>query len=362
METKQNYALYYPSIEFQRYESLWSASLLWDRIYRIVPSGYTPADPENVRILAEAGDIGIPIRPDVYAAKVAAEFMSKANNGSWSAAALEFDRDSEYVLLHPDKVDVQLRSLIIEQGGDASRNDWLHVPTEFAKLYMTYLAQHIAKENSLQLVSDSAAAWTGATYFRHEGEVEPYPIQDLQQQLAMLVVRDFVPENILAIAPNDLIRFREKYRTERQRFVNAIQVAASTLSNCNDPKIAMDHVADIKRDIDAALDDYRGSLRALKVTGLTGLKTIAFPILTTIATAVFGKELDPSALTVVSAASLGLGLVSGLSDYSEKRRRLDHASDYSYLLQIKREWKGCAMYDNDYNYYLCRQMEEFIND
>ena len=35
-----NYALYYPTIEFQNYSWLWSASLLWDRIYRIVPESY----------------------------------------------------------------------------------------------------------------------------------------------------------------------------------------------------------------------------------------------------------------------------------------------------------------------------------
>src|SRR6266576_3973995 len=39
---KMNYALYYPTIEFQDYAWLWSASLLWDRIYRIVPKGYEP--------------------------------------------------------------------------------------------------------------------------------------------------------------------------------------------------------------------------------------------------------------------------------------------------------------------------------
>ncbi len=37
-------------------------------------------------------------------------------------------------------------------------------------------------------------------------------------------------------------------------------------------------------------------------------------------------------------------------------------SDYSYLLHLDREWQGRALYNKGYNYFLCRQMEEFIND
>ena len=65
---------------------------------------------------------------------------------------------------------------------------------------------------------------------------------------------------------------------------------------------------------------------------------------------------------VVSGLGIALGLVSGLMDVNQKRKKLEREYDYSYLLHLKRNWKGSAMYNKDYNYSLCREMEEFIND
>lgn len=170
---------------------MWAASLLWDRIYRIVPSGYKPDDAENVRILTEAGEIGMPIHPDQYSRTVADDFIKRLENGEWTAAALETEIPEEYARLHKDKVDVKLRELIIAKGGGAAHEEWLYVPTQFEALYMTYLANHIANANKLQLLSDSAAAWTGSTYFRYAGDVQDYPSKEYVQQLAVLVLRDF---------------------------------------------------------------------------------------------------------------------------------------------------------------------------
>jgi hypothetical protein len=43
--------LYYPTIEFQvnDYPWLWMASILWDKVYRIVPDGYDLHEPRNIR-------------------------------------------------------------------------------------------------------------------------------------------------------------------------------------------------------------------------------------------------------------------------------------------------------------------------
>ena len=357
-----NYALYYPTIEFQNYSWLWSASLLWDRIYRIVPESYEPDDPENVQILTETGEIGIPIHPDAYTKDIAEEFLSKIESGEWQAAALEFDIPEAYARLHQDKVDVELRNMIIGKGQAAAHDGWLYVPTEFEALYMTYLSEKISRKNNLQLLSDSAAAWTGSTFFKYDGEIEDYPLDERTQQLATLVIRDFIPQNILEIRPHELIKFREKYRDERQRFLSAIRNAAKVISDCDNETVYKDRLEDLKKDIESALSDYRGSMQALNVAGWTGIKSLSFPVVTKVATAIAGKELDVSTLLIVSALGIGLGLVSGFSDWKQKRRKLDKDSDYSYLMHLKRNWTGCAMYNHDYNYFLCREMEEFIND
>lgn len=357
-----NYALYYPSIEFQNYEWLWSASLLWDRIYRIVPEGYEPDEPDNVRALTEAGEIGIPIRPDAYVRPLAEEFLLKVESGRWDAAALVFDVPEAYATLHQDKVDVQLRDMLISKGKAEAHGEWLHVPTDFEALYMTYLAERISRDNDLQMLSNSPAAWSGATYFKYDGNVRDFPNEKLTHQLASLIVRDFIPEDVLQISPDSLIKFRDKYKGERQRFVTAIREAAKEISNFTDEVVYKDRIEDLRENIEKALADYRASLRDLRISGWTGIKTITFPVLTQIAVCVAGHDLSPKTLSVISGIGIGVGLVSGLSSMREKEALLKRSCDYSYLLQLEREWKGCALYGNDYNYRLCRTMEEFIND
>ncbi len=357
-----NHALYYPSIEFHDYHWLWSAALLWDRIYRIVPEGYEPDEPENIRVLVEGGEIGIPLRPGPYAKDAAEELFDKVGPGGWGAAALVFDMDQAYAKLHQDKVDVQLREMMIAKGKATAHGDWLHVPTEFEALYMTFLAEQISQRNNLQLLSDSVAAWSASTYFKYDGQVVEYPFDDNTHQLAVLVIRDFLPENILDLNPRDIVKFREKYRDERQRFISAIQGAARDLSACEDETVYEDRIRDLKRSIEEALSDYKKSMSDLKIVGWAGLKSVTFPVLTKVASAMVGKDLAPEILTIVSGLGIGLGLVSGFSDFREKSRRLEKDCDYSYLLHLKRNWKECAMYGKDYNYLLCRTMEEFIND
>lgn len=359
----KNSALYYPSIEFGNYEWLWSASLLWDRIYRIVPNSYVPEDCENVRILfEEGGEIGIPLSPDKYKKEVADEFLKKLDERKWDAAALSFDIPKEYAKIHQDKVDVVLREMIISKGKAASHDDWLYVPTEFEALYMTYLAETMSKKNELQLLSDSAAAWTGATYFKHDGEIEDYPRDEFIQQLGALVIRDFLPNNIMQITPQDLAKFRSRYSDERRRFLNAIKKISIDISESDHVSVLKDRIEDTKKEIEASLQDFRGSLSALKYTSLTGIKSLTFPVATSVATHFSGVDLNPTNLAIISSLGVGFGLISGLKDYKSKKRKLIKESDYSYLLSMRREWTNCTLGNHDYNYFLCRQVEEFIND
>lgn len=359
--TTPSTALYYPTIEFRNYDWLWRAALLWDRVYRIVPTSYTPEDPPNVQALIDGGEIGIAINPEAYAASVAKDFMEKLEHGGWGAAALSFRNEEQYALLHPEKVDVYLREMMIARGATKA-GDWLRVPEEFAALYMTFLANEVARRNKLTLLSDDSAAWTGSTYFAYDGEVDEFPHEGLDHLLATFVIREYSPEGVLGITPTELLRFREKYRDERQRFFAAIRSAAERLSECEDPAVVRAHVEDIKRDIEAALKDYKGSMSVLGVAGWTGLTSVAFPMAQSVAAELVGKELNPENLTVLGTVGAAVGLVSGLTNWNEQRKAANRAAEYSYLMHLRKNWKGLGPYGGEYNYFLCRQMEEFIAD
>lgn len=356
-----NYALYYPTIEFQNYEWLWAASLLWDRIYRIVPRDYELNEPDNIRILCEPGEIGIPIHPDQYAPEIAEEFMARITNREWDALAFDTSISEDYDRLHQGKVDVRLRELIVAQGSFKD-NNWLHVPQDFASLYMTYLARSICQRNGLAPLTETSAAWTGQTYFEFDGAVDWTTDLKLSHQLAVLVVRDFLPAGLLRIEPDAIVKFREKYRDERQRFLKAMSEAANRITVCSDPKVAEDLIYDLKCDIEDSLIDFRKATSVLGKVTATGLCSIALPIATEIAAIIFGSGLDATRLTITTASSTALGLVSGLMRYRHQKNAIYSCNSYSYLMAMEREWSGYGPDGNDYNYLLWRQIEEFIND
>lgn len=359
MSEQLHSALYYPSIEFEDPQWLWASSLIWDRIYRIVPKDYIPEDSDNFKKLFESGEIGVPIHPDQYAKAVSKTFIRKLRSGYWDAAALSHNMNEDYARLHHDKVDVQLREMIVAKGRGASHKQWLYVPTDFEALYMTYLARYISQKANLNLVTDAAPAWTGATYFTYDGNVEEWPREELPHVLAAMLIRDFIPTNIVEMHPKELLAFRENYRDERRRFVGAVRTAATQIANCHDAKIARDMYDELKKDIISSLEDYKKSMNVLKVEGWTGIKTLVFPA----AASVIGKlfPLDATQLTILSAGGLAMGAVLGITSMKQKGKRLAREYDYSYLLHVQRAWQNCYQ-GSDLNYYLCRQMEEFIND
>ena len=360
MAEQSHSALYYPSIEFVDPQWLWASSLLWDRIYRIVPKDYVPEDSDNVKRLAETGEIGAAIHPDEYTKAVSKKFIEKLHTRHWNAAALSHNMDKDYARLHHDKVDVQLRDLIVAKGRGASHQNWLYVPNDFAALYMTYLARHISQKANLNLVTDAAAAWTAATYFSFDGRVEDWPREEFPHVLAAMLIRDFIPTNVLNVEPKALLLFREKRREERHRFMNAVRNAAARLANCHDATVVRDMYEDLKKEITSSLVEYRDGMDLLKVKAAwTGIKTLVFPA----ATGVIGKliALDPTQLTILAATGFAMGAVSGLVAITQRGKKLTREYDYSYLLHMRREWEKCYQ-GSDWNYYLCRQMEEFIND
>ena len=104
-----NSILYYPTIEFrpEDYRWLWSASLLWDKVFGIVPPGYKLNEPRNIKELCSTGEIGIPISPLPYSNEASIEFSDfMANNRSKAAALSLIDSDDlEYIRIHSSKID-----------------------------------------------------------------------------------------------------------------------------------------------------------------------------------------------------------------------------------------------------------------
>lgn len=367
MNFSPNYALYYPTIHFQSYEWLLSASLIWDKIYRIVPESVKVSDPDNVRLLMEDGNIGVKINPEPYVKKVAESFLKKIKSRHWKANALSLKGNYlKSEMIHKDKIDVVLKNILIDSGTIETYKEWLIVPKHLSSLYMTFLADHIAKLSNLQLISDLYEAWIGQTYFHYDGKILPYDLSynsfsslNSAPVLAFLILEDFIPENINNINPKKILKFREKFKEERHNYFMAIKKAAIEINKCNDPKIIKDLFEDLKKDISNTVDDYKKCSRYLKVTAWTGFKLLPFPISGELIQR-FSERINMDFEIPFLFRGLGLILASvfWITETRKKIRNLSKNFEYSYLLNIKRMSGG----GNQLLNYLKGQMHDFIYD
>lgn len=358
-----NFALYYPSMEFRNTAWLKGMLLFWDGIRRIVPESYTPNDVDEVKPFLEA-EIIKSIDPREDAAKIADEFRNKLEK-QYTAAALSYMERPEdherYYKIHPDKVDSRLRDLLSAKEISKATKDWLNVSEEFGRYYMLYLSNSVAESRGLAKITDSKEAWAASTYFDYEGEIDPDTPFEENNQVITLMLRDFIPANIHTIPAKSILSFREKYRSERRRFLESIKSYIAKISDISDPQVIEDAVNEYKKDVEDSIKDFRESLRSLKFTSLAGIKVIAFPLSTNV---IHWLGMCTYEYQVISTAvaGLALGLLTSYREYKEKRKALIKECDYSYIYFLDNTFDKWHYDGGPLNYHLYRQIEEFIND
>ncbi|MBN1064286.1 hypothetical protein [Clostridium botulinum] len=333
--TENNFTLYYPTIEFRNPMWLWSAALLWDNVYRIVPSGYNPSDSENIRELIENGGFVKAIDPKQYSENSIEGFMAFINDKkkAW-ACALESARyhNKEYIKVHKDKVDVKLRNMILAKG--KSNSEWLDVNEDIASLYMLYLAGVIAENNNLILSTDSSEAWCGRNFFQYEGNIDSeYQEGDLTA-LGAVTISEIIPNSIINLTPKELIKFRNNSHDERKNFYESIKELNNALSNCCDKQIIGDilnaHIDKIKK----SKGEYRKRMRDIKVSGFLGVKTAVIPMAITVMESI--KTIPEPMKNQLSLLGVGIGVAGACFDISKSIVKEKKNYECNYLLELQR--------------------------
>ena len=327
--------LYYPTIEFapSDYEWLWRASLLWDKVYRIVPDGYMPADPPEIQELCSTGEIGIKLSPNSYSSKASTSFIDKLNNRDWQAIALQYADDDlrqfkDYAKLHKSKADVALRELALISNDCYENDEWLCMPREMANQYMVYLATEIARSNTLSL------------YTSNDGNVQEgfFPGEDYVESnmaaLASVVVNNVFPTNLLDVTPKQLHIFRTKRKDERQQFQNAVDEFYNKLNSVTDPYILKQIIKEEIDEVEYALGQYKKSMDILRAVKFGGLITSFVTIVTDALGYVdFGTQI----VQPLTTTGIGISIITGLLEKKLTQRQ----TPYSYLGQRKNERSRC---------------------
>ncbi|EGT3599406.1 hypothetical protein FT888_04070 [Clostridium perfringens] len=332
---ENNFTLYYPTIEFKNPLWLWSASLLWDKVYRIVPKGYKPKDCENIRRLIEESDFIKAIDPKQYSKESVEEFMLFINDKkkAW-ACALESAkyRNEQYTKLHKDKVDVKLRKMILAKN--IKNSEWLDVNDEIASLYMLYLAGNIAEKNNLILSTDSSEAWCGRNFFNYNGKIDSEILDEDVTALSAVTISEIIPNSIINLTPNELIKFRNNSSDERKEFFKSINELNTALSGCCDSQVIDDilneHILKIKK----SKEEYKKRMRDIKISGFLGVKTAVIPIAIPVLESI--TNISEAMRKELTMLGVGIGMVGTCFDIHKAIKDEKKNYKYNYLLELER--------------------------
>ncbi|MBQ4119073.1 MAG: hypothetical protein IJD45_01630 [Clostridia bacterium] len=371
-----NSILYYPTIEFQKsdYRWLWNASLFWDKIYRIVPPGYSLNEPRNIEALCSTGEIGIPISPIRYSKRASEEFSNFMLNNQRNAAALSMidEAETEYIRIHSSKIDVKLQREIFYRLKKIDEDEnWLYANPNTVNFYMTFLANHIAKKNSLSLYTPNQELWTTSTYFLYDGKMqEMYMpgenfVEPSKDALVSIMIPDIFPQNVLDISPENILKFRERRKDERQQFISAVNHFREEINKADAPEVVEVIMNEEKKKIDFALNEYKKSMDLLKTVKFGGVLTTAI----TIAADALGYANNVPELykNIFESTGVWAGVLTGIAEKKLNNKK----NPYTYLAHLDSEFSlfhnsrdifASSPFWASYNYTLYRSIEEFIND
>lgn len=350
-----HYVLYYPSIEFQSIDILKKSLLIWDRVFRIVPSDYVPKDAAEIHEAVATGAIVNLTLDDDEKSQAAKKFLqfyadrnSQSNRLVWPAGM-----DSENLTrLNPDKIDAKLLPLFEQLSRRLSHDGFLEISQELAGGYMFYLAKAVAQKRSLGLFTDSADCWTVGTYFANDGNFDDWVYKEkADAYLCNLAIDDLLPDELEHVRMDKLLRFVEKHRGERTELQNELKGLREAISTCNNKTHARYIVEDFIKKFEKAKNEYRSAVSPLAKRELCSIFSVGLPAtMGFLSLPVVGGG-DP-----YTVLKLGVGTLFGAISALATRELISKESTVASYL-VSAEYLTRTPHGP-----LHRKFEEFIND
>ena len=344
-------ALYYPTIDIPNEEWLKTAYLFWDGISTIVPESMAgcPYRTRTTRYLEEEKFLQpIIVNPDQRIVQEMGDIVKEYAQSLEGKACLNqilpggvhsnpYDDDRGFFYLHREKLPYIVQNLIADSIG---KDGWVRVSDNFADFYMTLLANKIASQNSLALLSST-------NYFEKVSErfsVDEYQTSnaltpDQRESIGRCLLTKMVIDGI-TIDPltsfEDLREFKERHQEELCDFRDGFyEMAIMELP----PDISYDGLVQRASDIynNQILSSYRklqNSLRRSRIDFLVGgLAAIAFTNVSTCFSEIISNLQHPVQFAI------GAGALLAYEGYQTVRANQKRRSQnkMSYLLSIQEE-------------------------
>lgn len=348
-------ALHYPTIEFQDIDALKRSLLIWDRVFRIVPQNYTPEDCAEVSTAVAAGSVvnlNVDANDKSKAAHHFLDFYSRRNDSksklTWPAG---FSTET-YTRINPDKIDAKLLPLFEQLSQRLSADGFLEVPHEHAGGYMFYLANAVAKERSLNLLTDSSDYWAVGTFFAQNGNFSDHVYDEKSNAfLANLAIDDLLPADLTGVPIDTVLRFGEDNAALRGEFQKELALLRDEISRCNNKQHARYIVGDFVKRFERAKTEYKKSLSFFRKPDVYSIFSVGLPVTATILSMPLVATADP-----YTPLRLCVGaLIGAVSSFATRELNKKERTVASYLVDAEKLTKTPS-------WLLHRKFEEFIND
>jgi hypothetical protein len=366
--------LYYPFIHFKNEAWLKLAALYWDKMGRIVPTGYKTHDSETVKQLA--GELGFieNFAPHLNTIGLAEKFLKLLREhgkelraryavslrDTWRDAiytqtAAPPGSDSKLAYVFNEKMWPALQDALVETGlavaGRIGDPRWIGMHPRLHNVYIAALAEEMAAIGNLHPTTDETVdhvALSGVTLERLAqallGDVrlvgQTATEQEVESQMSLISLQFVIPKNINSVPAKKIIAVRKKHRGALAAFQNYIHKVVSeqgALLKIKDPAALRAHLeAEYEKTLKPQLDDLRKRLNKLQIDATWGAFNVkaSVPPLVVSGAAALGLGVNP---ILAAAGGLAIGLIPVIRDKQKQAEEAMHASPATFLMRVEED-------------------------
>lgn len=350
--------LYYPTIEFQSETWVKSSLLFWDKIYRIVPGNYTPADSDEIKIAISNGFIEDIQLTDKELKRTADKFESFCSKLQFNPDG--FNSRTYEVRLHTDKIDERLWSYFKQFSRSTDRNGFLKIPQELANGYMFYLADTVSKRRNIAKLTDNPDMYAAMIFFDGDGNFDELLFdEENRETYTNLLIQRLIPKDINSLNMENVIRLHRDLETEKREFRSLVNVFSEKLSKIEDTATAISEIEYFKKAFLERKMNWHEKLKSITKETENSLLYVGLPMF---ATSIIASFQGRSAYDLTELSKdLLITSVATIASTGMKLRHEWVAKRSNYYLEIGKQLTSkepsVIMVQN-----ISSRLNEFIND
>jgi hypothetical protein len=324
-------ALYYPGVEFPSVAWLQAGLLYWEGMLRIVPDGWTPQDPPQVKALVRAGAIKN-LSPGPFCRETGQTFarrltdLMKSRNGKlldeeWCQPSERGPAHAE--TFHRTELDEHLIKDLEAKKFFSVQGEWVHMSRAMARLYRVTMANEARRQFLASAVTESYSCTVASTYFSaRKVSWDSASVPPDAWRAAVLQIPFPSMETAGALSVEKLLDLRAEHAQLRLGLRDRIQSLTESIAMLPSADAIRAQLERMATELKDDLENQREALRAAGVRDKWTVLSIGCPVRIGTGEALVRDRIRP--LQMGSFGVLSLAVTDLFLDLEEQLRKRRH--------------------------------------